>query len=379
MGVGFDPELSGARQRAGERCDARASAAGEVRERFPDIVAFARARGVRRPQLKNYSSGMSVRLRSRWRAGGRRRAADRRGAGGGRRRLSGKVLSSSSSACGRGPDDRASSPTTCAPWSASATARMLLDEGPVGAIGGPPRSSSATGRSTRGSMGPRAHGEHAHRPGRRCAQRARPRALARGRPRRYRPQPLGGALVASPASPTRSPRSDLKVHYLGSSLGLPVVVLRPLIAVRRHLLRVLPRRAFGDGVATTPSTCSPRSCYGCSSPSRPPPRPAASLLGKQELLRKLRFPRLVIPLSVVLKALFNLAHQLGGGGDAVGCRGRRAAAELAASCRCWWRFWSCSPPGVAMLAVRALRALPRRGPAGPCRCSCCSSAPRSST
>ena len=66
----------------------------EARERVGRIIEFAELQEFADLKLKNYSSGMYVRLAfAVMVARGRRRAADRRGAGRGRRRLPAEVLS----------------------------------------------------------------------------------------------------------------------------------------------------------------------------------------------------------------------------------------------------------------------------------------------
>ena len=61
MGVGFDPELTG-RDNVLVNGVLLGLSRREVRERFPDIVAFGDLEQFVDLQLKNYSSGMSVRL-----------------------------------------------------------------------------------------------------------------------------------------------------------------------------------------------------------------------------------------------------------------------------------------------------------------------------
>ena len=64
-------------------------------------------------------------------------------------------------------------------------------------------------------------------------------------------------------------------------------------------------RRQGPANSSTARSCSARSC--CSRSSAKPPRGAVrSVVDRENLVRKIQFPRLVIPLSVVLLAFFNL-------------------------------------------------------------------------
>ena len=60
--------------------------------------------------------------------------------------------------------------------------------------------------------------------------------------------------------------------------------------------------------ATTPSRCCSASCCSRSSPRRPAAR-SRSLVDRENLVRKVEFPRLAVPLSRVLTALMNLVAE----------------------------------------------------------------------
>ena len=74
-----------------------------------------------------------------------------------------------------------------------------------------------------------------------------------------------------------------------------------------------------------------------------------SVLDRENLVRKIHFPRMVIPLSVVLTALLNLAAQPHRGRRLLRALGRRAALELAARSPAARRCSSRSRTGLAML------------------------------
>ena len=102
----------------------------QARERFDDIIAFAELEEFVDLKLKNYSSGMYVRLAFADRGPGRRRhPADRRGARGRRRRVPAEVLRRVHPPAARRAARSCSSPTTWARWSASATARCCSSAG----------------------------------------------------------------------------------------------------------------------------------------------------------------------------------------------------------------------------------------------------------
>ena len=134
-------------------------------------------------------------------------------------------------------------------------------------------------------------------------------AVAPPRPARYRPQALGGSARRFAAMTYTLAAVDFKLHYLGSSLGYLWSLLRPLMLFAVTYFVFTRVASFGEGVRDYPVYLltsivlwmffaeSTTTAAGC-------------LVGKQELLRKLRFPRLAIPLSVVLKALFNLGMNL---------------------------------------------------------------------
>ncbi len=130
-------------------------------------------------------------------------------------------------------------------------------------------------------------------PGTRAGEPPRARALGA----RRRPAAL---LVADVHA--RANRIQAALLRLGARLR--VVARAPAAAVRRavgvlHQDRPRQRRARPRRNSSTVRSCSARSCCSPSSPKRPAAR-CAACVDRENLLRKIRFPRLVIPLSVVL-------------------------------------------------------------------------------
>ena len=100
---------------------------------------------------------------------------------------------------------------------------------------------------------------------------------------------------------------DVLVRYKQAVLGVAWAVLQPLLTM------VVFTLVFNKGAgvrAPTPtcrtrSSASPASCRGSSSPGRSS-RSGVSLVGNANLLTKVYFPRLVIPISAVLAGLVDL-------------------------------------------------------------------------
>ena len=99
----------------------------------------------------------------------------------------------------------------------------------------------------------------------------------------------------------------------------------------------------------------------------------------ETLVRKVHFPRLVIPLSVVLTTYLNFILELRRGDRLRDRLRHRAALELARDRPADPRPPACSCAGIGDDAVSAVRALPRRGGrSGRWRCRSASTARRSS-
>jgi ABC-2 type transport system permease protein len=104
-------------------------------------------------------------------------------------------------------------------------------------------------------------------------------------------------------------KTDFKLRFFGSALGYLWSLVRPLLlfGVLYFVFTEIVR--FGDGVKHYP-------VYLLSSIvlftffSETTSRGVTSLVDRENLLRKVRFPRMVIPLSVALHSLFNLMLNL---------------------------------------------------------------------
>jgi ABC-type polysaccharide/polyol phosphate transport system ATPase subunit/ABC-type polysaccharide/polyol phosphate export permease len=174
---------------------------------------------------------------------------------------------------------------------------MLLDRGEVAAIGGPQQIAREYEEANRDRS--RTLGK---------IDRNRKAGAPVGR-RRYAPSALGGELRRFLTLTKTLALADFKQHNEGSLFGYLVSVLRPLTlfgvtyAVFNHVGK------FGQGVPGYPAylltaimlwTFFTEATSGGMN----------SLVKANSLLRKLRFPRLVLPLAAVLKALLNLAVNL---------------------------------------------------------------------
>jgi ABC-2 type transport system permease protein len=103
--------------------------------------------------------------------------------------------------------------------------------------------------------------------------------------------------------------TDFKLRFFGSALGYLWSLVRPLLLFGVLYVVFTEIIRFGGGVDHYP-------VYLLSSLvlftffSETTSRGVTSLVERENLLRKIRFPRLVIPLSVALNALFNLSLNL---------------------------------------------------------------------
>jgi ABC-2 type transport system permease protein len=103
--------------------------------------------------------------------------------------------------------------------------------------------------------------------------------------------------------------TDFKLRFFGSALGYVWTLMRPLLFFGVLYLVFTEVVKFGGGVKHYPVyllTAIVLFTYFSETTSRG----LMSLIEKENLLRKMRFPRMVIPLSVALHALFNLGLNL---------------------------------------------------------------------
>jgi len=130
-------------------------------------------------------------------------------------------------------------------------------------------------------------------------------ALAPGPSRRYGPSAFGDDLRRFWNLTLTLATTDFKLRYFGSVLGYFWSLARPLMFFGVLYVVFTQVFRFGEGVEHYPVYLlssivlwsffieTTNGCVQC-------------LLTREGLLRKMRFPRLVIPLSVALTALFNL-------------------------------------------------------------------------
>ena len=99
--------------------------------------------------------------------------------------------------------------------------------------------------------------------------------------------------------------TDFKLRFFGSALGYVWTLMRPLLLFGVLYFVFTEVVRFGDGVKHYPVylLCA---IVLFTFFSETTSRGVTSLVERENLLRKVRFPRLVIPLAVALHALFNL-------------------------------------------------------------------------
>ena len=127
---------------------------------------------------------------------------------------------------------------------------------------------------------------------------------------RYRgPSAVGGDLHRFVNLTTTLAVSDFKLRFFGSALGYLWTLMRPLMLFGVLYLVFTEVVRFGDNVKNYPvyllAAIVLFTFYGETST-----RGVTSLVERENLLRKIRFPRLVIPLAVTLHSMFNLGLNL---------------------------------------------------------------------
>ena len=103
--------------------------------------------------------------------------------------------------------------------------------------------------------------------------------------------------------------TDFKLRFFGSVLGYLWTLMRPLLLFAVIYVVFTEVVRFGEGVEHYPVYLL-MAIVMFSFFSEATSRGVTSLVERENLLRKIRFPRLVIPLSVTLAAFFNLLASL---------------------------------------------------------------------
>jgi len=126
----------------------------------------------------------------------------------------------------------------------------------------------------------------------------------------YGPSALGGGVERFWALTFMLARTEFKLRFFGSIFGYLWTLVRPLLFF--GVLLFVFTKLLHVGSGTVPHypeyllesiilfTYFQETTSGC----------VPSLVGRENLLRKVRFPRLVVPLSVALLSLFNLGMNL---------------------------------------------------------------------
>ena len=103
--------------------------------------------------------------------------------------------------------------------------------------------------------------------------------------------------------------TDFKLRFFGSALGYVWTLMRPLLLFGVLYFVFTEVVRLGDDIEHYPVYLL-TSIVLFTFFSETTSRGVTSLVERENLLRKVRFPRLVIPLSVALHALFNLGLNL---------------------------------------------------------------------
>ena len=103
--------------------------------------------------------------------------------------------------------------------------------------------------------------------------------------------------------------TDFKLRFFGSALGYVWTLMRPLLLFGVLYVVFTEIVKFGGGVEHYPVYLL-MAIVLFTYFSETTSRCVTSLIERENLLRKMRFPRMVIPLSVALHALFNLGLNL---------------------------------------------------------------------
>jgi ABC-2 type transport system permease protein len=123
------------------------------------------------------------------------------------------------------------------------------------------------------------------------------------------PSILGGDLRRFWSLTLTLAATDFKLRFFGSVLGYVWTLMRPLLLFGVIYIVFTQIVRFGEGVENYPVYLL-ASIVLFTFFSETTTRGVTALVERENLLRKMRFPRLVIPLAVALAALFNLAANL---------------------------------------------------------------------
>ncbi|MBA3376475.1 MAG: ABC transporter permease, partial [Actinobacteria bacterium] len=100
--------------------------------------------------------------------------------------------------------------------------------------------------------------------------------------------------------------TDFKLRFFGSALGYLWTLMRPLLLFGVLYVVFTEIVRFGEGIPHYPVYLL-MAIVMFTYFSETTARGVTSLIERESLLRKMRFPRMVIPLAVALHSLFNLA------------------------------------------------------------------------
>lgn len=129
------------------------------------------------------------------------------------------------------------------------------------------------------------------------------------RAERFGPSAMGNDLRRFWSLTLMLATTEFKLRFFGSALGYVWTLMRPLMLFGVLYLVFTEVVRFGEGVKHYPVyllTAIVLFTYFSEATGGSVP----SLLGRESMLRKIRFPRMVIPLSVSLTSLFNLGMNL---------------------------------------------------------------------
>jgi ABC-2 type transport system permease protein len=123
------------------------------------------------------------------------------------------------------------------------------------------------------------------------------------------PSALGGDLRRFWSLTYTLAATDFKLRFFGSALGYLWTLMRPLMLFGVLYFVFTEVVRFGGGIENYPVYLL-ASIMLFTFFSETTARGVTSLVERENLLRKVRFPRMVIPLSVTLNAMFNLGLNL---------------------------------------------------------------------